>query len=239
MTTEIRRSSARFTERYRGRVTHHSFSFGEHYDPERLRLGPMVCHDDHLLARGQGFETHRHSGLDIVTWVVSGALEHTGPVGPDGATGTVVLEPGSVAVLRTGSGVEHAEIAVGSQTRFVQVWLTAAADAPEQPSYDVRPVDLDAAAGALVPVTEVAGATLSAARLDTGSKLLIPGGPLTHVYVATGALLRSSLAQPLAAGDAFVFTDEPAHQVTAAVPTDLLVWTLPTDPTDPMAPAAE
>nr|WP_253945347.1 pirin family protein [Nocardioides sp. zg-DK7169] len=221
VTTEIRRGSARFTERFRGRVTHHSFSFGEHYDPDRLRLGPMVCHDDHLLARGQGFESHRHSGLEIVTWVVSGALEHTGP------EGSVVLEPGSVAVLHTGAGVEHAEIAVAPQTRFVQVWLTADEDAPEQPSYDVRPVDLDAAEGSLVEVAQVAGATFSAARLDTGEKLLIHGGALTHVYVATGALLRSSLAQPLAAGDAFVFTDESAHQVTAAVPTDLLVWTLP------------
>ena len=138
-----------------------------------------------------------------------------------------------MAVLRTGSGVEHAEIAVAPQTRIVQVWLTAPEDAPEQPSYEVRTVDLDAAAGALVPVAEVAGATFEAARLDTGMKLLVPGAPLTHVIVATGALLRSSLAQPLAVGDAFVFTDESAHQVTAAVPTDLLVWTLPPGPGSP------
>lgn len=224
VTVQIRRSSTRFPQRAPGRLTQHSFSFGAAYDPDRLRLGPMVCHDDHLLAQGSGFPSHPHSGLEIVTWVVSGALEHTGP------EGTVVLEPGSVAVLHTGAGVEHAEIAVAPQTRFVQVWLTADEDAPEQPSYDVRSIDLDAAAGALVPVAEVAGATFSAARLDTGDKLLIPGGPLTHVYVATGALLRSSLAQPLAVGDAFVFTDESAHQVTAAVPTDLLVWDLPAGP---------
>lgn len=228
VSTEIRRSSARFTERSRGRVTAHSFSFGEHYDPDRLRLGPMVCHDDHLLARGQGFATHRHSGLEIVTWVVSGALEHTGP-----DSEPVVLEPGSVAVLRTGAGVEHAEVAVAPQTRFVQVWLTAPDDAPQQPSYDVRAVDLAAAEGALVPVAEVAGATFSAARLGVGATLTVPGGPLTHVFVATGALLRSSLAQPLAAGDTFIFTDEPDHEVTAAVPTDVLVWALPAGPDAP------
>ena len=53
----------------------------------------------------------------------------------------------------------------------------------------------------------------------------LPATPLVHVFVATGALLRSSLAAPLAAGDAFLMTDEPAHSVTAGVPTDLLVWT--------------
>src|SRR5689334_9158618 len=77
VTVEIRRGSARFVEREVGRVTHHSFSFGEHYDPERLAFGPLVCHDDHLLGSGRGFDTHHHSDLEIVTWVVSGALRHT------------------------------------------------------------------------------------------------------------------------------------------------------------------
>ena len=54
---------------------------------------------------------------------------------------------------------------------------------------------------------------------------MLPAAPLLHAYVVTGALLRSSLAEPLSAGDAFEMTDEGAHEVAAGVPTELLVWT--------------
>ena len=74
MSVEIRRSATRFTSRDTGRQTRHSFSFGAHYDPERTGFGAMVCHDDHHLRGGTGFETHRHAGIEILTWVVSGAL---------------------------------------------------------------------------------------------------------------------------------------------------------------------
>ncbi len=204
-------------------VTHHAFSFGEHYDPERLRFGPMVCHDDHHLGTGKGFDTHRHSGLDIVTWVVAGRLEHRHSGG-----GPTVVEAGQVAVLATGSGVEHSEHATeDGRARFVQVWLTSADDAAAgagDPSYDVRSVP--AVTGSLVEVARPQpGASLQLARLDALQTLALPVAPKVHTYVVTGALTRSSMAEPLAAGDAFLFTDEPAHEVTAAVPTDLLVWT--------------
>src|SRR5687768_14443694 len=65
VTVEIRRGTHRFKDRAEGRVTLHSFAFGEHYDPERLEFGPMVCHDEHLLGSGRGFDTHRHSNLEI------------------------------------------------------------------------------------------------------------------------------------------------------------------------------
>jgi len=216
--TEIRRGSERFVEREPGRLSRHSFSFGSSYDPENLRFGPLVCHDDHLLAEGQGFAPHSHSGLDIVTWVVSGALRHTDATGAEH-----VVEPGQVAVLTTGSGVEHSEVAAAPQTRFVQVWLTADPDAGTDPSYVVTPVDL--VEGGLTQVAALPAGTFSVARLGTGQTLALPGGPLVHVYVSRGALIRSSLAEPLQDGDAFRFTDEPGHDVTAAVPTELLVWT--------------
>ena len=219
MPVEIRRHSARFTERSQGRLTQHSLSFGSHYDPGRLRIGPMVCHDDHILGAGKGFESHRHSGLEIVTWVVSGALEHTGPQGRE------VVEAGSVAILSTGSGAEHSEMATQPLTRFIQVWLTAPeASASTAPSYAVTPVTL--VPGTALPVAEPRpGAAFSVVRLETGQLATLPTGDLVHVFVATGALGRSSMAEPLTAGDAFIFTDEPAHTVTATVPTDLLVWT--------------
>ncbi len=206
-------------DRAEGRVTHHSFSFGDHYDAERLGFGPMVCHDDHLLGSGRGFDTHHHRDLEIVTWVVAGALRHT-----DSSGSTTVLEAGSVGVLSTGDGVDHSEHATETgPCRFIQMWLRPAEDGSE-PGYTTRPVTL--LANELVLVTQPRpDAVLWAGRLDGRGSLELPTAPQVHAFVATGALLRSSLAQPLAAGDAFLMTDEPAHSVTAGVPTDLLVWT--------------
>jgi hypothetical protein len=214
VTVEIRRSSARFPERLTRRLTQHSFSFGDRYDPERLRFGPMVCHDDHLLAAGEGFETHRHSGVVIISWVLSGAVAHTGIGDP------LVVLPGQVAVLRTGEGVEHSEVAAEPRTRFIQVWL--AVDEPGGPSYDVSAPVL--APGELSEVAAVDGARFSVARLGIGDTVELPAAGRVHAFVATGALTRSSLAEPLEAGDAFEMVDHPASSVTAAVPTELLVW---------------
>lgn len=219
MTVEIRRGTHRFVERMPGRLTHHAFSFGQHYDPERLEFGPMVCHDDHLLGPGKGFDTHRHSGLEIVTWVVSGALRHT-----DSEGRSTVVEAGSVAVLSTGEGVEHAEHATDDgPCRFVQVWLRAM-EGESEPGYTATPVTL--AAHRPEPIAQPRpDSVLWAVRLDGTAAVELPTAPRVHAYVASGALLRSSLAEPLATGDAFLMSGEPAHTVAAGVPTLLLVWT--------------
>ncbi len=230
VTVQIRRASEAFVTRDRGRLTRHGFSFGPHYDPDNVAFGPMVCHDDHLLSGGRGFADHSHADLEIVTWVLRGTLTHADSSSPAGTVG-----PGSVQVLSAGSGVVHAETVApdAGATRFVQVWLTPDRFGTE-PSYAVAPVRLPD--GELVPVASghdpaaavrlgTAGATFSVARLPAGGTLALPDAPLLHVYVATGALRRSSLAQPLAEGDAFRFTDATGVAVTAAVPTELLVWT--------------
>jgi quercetin 2,3-dioxygenase len=211
VTVEIRRGSTRFVEREQGRLTRHAYSFGADYDPARLGFGPIVCHDDHLLGPGKGFDTHRHSGLEIVTYVVSGALRHT-----DSTGSTSVVPAGSVAVLSTGDGVEHSEIADDDgPCRFVQVWLRS--ERAGEPSYTVQQ-----AASTVEPLP---GAVLRLVRVDDGVPLTLPAAPLLHAYVVSGSLLRSSLAEPLSTGDAFEMTDEGSHELTAGVPTELLVWT--------------
>ncbi|NYJ03450.1 hypothetical protein HNR19_004148 [Nocardioides thalensis] len=229
MTVKVRRSNARFLDRNPGLLTRHAFAFGAHYDPEWASFGPMVCHDDHLLGTGRGFDEHPHSGLEIVTTVLSGELVHTDSTGTERTLGA-----GEVAVLSAGAGVRHSEMAsTAGPARFVQVWLTPD-DAERDPAYASAAVDAAPGAG-LVPVAGadgplpvgVAGAAYAVARLDAGETLTLPAAPRLHVYVASGALLRSSLAEPLHDGDAFLMTDEPAHEVAAGVPTDLLVWSLP------------
>lgn len=223
---EIRRGTDRFVERAPGRLTHHAFSFGPHLDPDRLSFGPMVCHDDHVLGRRTGFEEHPHAALEIVTWVVSGTLVHR-----DGTGARAELSAGECGVLSAGSGVRHAEIAgEDGPARFIQVWLTP--DSPDTPPRHAKAAVAAAPGQGLVRAVGeggplavgVAGATLDVARLDAGESLALPTGPLVHAFVATGALLRSSLAEPLSAGDAFCLTAAASYPVTAAVPTELLVW---------------
>jgi len=226
---EIRRGTARFVERTAGRLTHHAFSFGPDLDPERLSFGPMVCHDDHVLGRGTGFDDHPHAGLEIVTWVVSGTLVHRD------ATGTEeTLRAGDCAVLSAGSGVRHAEIAgADGPTRFVQVWLRP--DEPDtEPRYARAQVPAAPGDGPVRVVGEggplsvgVADAALDVARLGAGESISLPEAPRVHAFLTTGALLRSSLAEPLSAGDALCVTGGASYAVTAAVPTQILVWTLP------------
>ena len=208
-------------------LTRHAFAFGSHYDPEWTSFGPMVCHDDHLLGSGRGFEEHAHRGLEIVTTVLSGELLHVDSTGTERALGA-----GEVAVLSAGAGVQHSELAAASgPARFVQVWLTPD-DADASPAYASAATGATPGAG-LVPVAGagaplavgVAGASYGVARLGAGETLTLPAAPRLHAYVASGALLRSSMAEPLHDGDAFCMTDEPDHEISAGVPTDVLVWT--------------
>jgi redox-sensitive bicupin YhaK (pirin superfamily) len=217
VSVEIRRGTGRFLTRGEGHFTRHSFSFGEHYDPDNTRFGSLVCHDDHLLGPGVGFDDHPHRDVEIVTWVLSGELHHGDSSGHSG-----VVRPGEVQVLSAGSGVTHAEIAgPGGPTRFVQAWLDPEVQ-DAAPAYSLTPVSL--APGELTEVVRVGHAVLRVARLEAGDTVVLPDEPLQHVYVAGGALRRSSMAQPLDDGDAFRITDQPGLAVTAAARTELMVW---------------
>ena len=218
VSVEIRRGTDRYLVRGDGFFTRHSFSFGERYDPENVAFGRLVCHDDHQLAAGSGFESHPHRDVEIVTWVLSGSLVHD-----DSSGHSAVVTPGQVQVLSAGSGVTHSEVAgPDGPVRFVQAWLTPD-EAGTPPAYSVRAVDL--VPGGLTEVVALGDAVLRVARLGAGDTVTLPEERLQHVFVAGGALTRSSLAEPLADGDAFRITDQPGLSVTAAVPTELMVWT--------------
>ncbi|MGI8522807.1 MAG: pirin family protein [Nocardioides sp.] len=220
MTVAVRRGTDRFVERALSRVSRHGFSFGSAHHPEHVAFGPLIAHHEDLLGSGVGYETHRHEDVELVTWVVSGALVHTDP------SGSTYLEAGSVAVTSAGTGIEHSEVAGDAATRFVQMWLR-----PDEPGGSSDRSVTTPAAGGVVRLVgagglplRVAGAALDLVWLDAGETVALPAAPLVHAYVVSGALARSSLAQPLAAGDAFLMDDEPAHEITATVPTVLLVW---------------
>ena len=223
----VRRGLSRFLTREKGRQTRHSFSFGEFYDPDRVAFGPLIALNDDLLGTGSGYDVHEHADVVLVTWVVTGQLTH---VDDSGAT---VQPAGGLSVTDAGTGMTHSERAVDGATRFVQMWLR-----PAQPgTVPTRVITVPHVSGSLTAVAggdglplNVAGATLWLANVAAGASVDLPEAPLVYLFVVTGALTRNSLAEPLAAGDAFEIREAaPAvdgpYSVTASVPTQLLVWT--------------
>jgi redox-sensitive bicupin YhaK (pirin superfamily) len=213
--------SARFSTETGDRTTRHSFAFGPHYDPTNLGFGPLLCHNDDLLAPGGGYPDHPHTDLEIVTWVLEGGLVHTD------STGTrTVVRPGTVQVLGAGSGIRHSEIGDGP-TRFLQAWVR-----PDEPGLAPRQVLADAGlqTGALVPVAggaggpevRTAGAALHVALLRAGDVVELPDAPRLHVFAATAAArVEDDLLGP---GDALRVEDEPELTVRAETDGELLVW---------------
>ncbi|MEX2290026.1 MAG: pirin family protein [Mycobacteriales bacterium] len=228
MTVDVRRADQRFVTRGQALESRHSFSFGRHYDPGNTSYGLLLLHDEHLLQPGAGFPSHPHRDLEIVSWVLEGALVHENSSGGSGRLG-----PGSVQVTSAGSGIRHAETAArDGGTRFVQMWLPPDV-AGRRPSHEQRRMDLPP--GLLVPVASgrpghakavrigTGQAALHAARLEPGQAVALPAAPYLHLYVARGSV-RLAAAGGLAQGDTARMTTTDGPRVVASTAAELLVW---------------
>jgi quercetin 2,3-dioxygenase len=235
-TIEVRRGSSRFRTRVGGTDTWHSFSFGEHYDPENVTFGPLLAHNDELVQTGAGYPDHPHRDTEIVTWVLEGSLVHEDSAGNRG-----LVVPGLAQRMSAGSGIMHAErndafrldpTRPATPVRFVQMWLRP--DAPGGlPSYQQRELDLGDLDGSWVPVASghhpdasvglgSAGSTLWVTRLSPGTSRLLPGGGLQHVYLAAGEVEVEAIGR-LTGGDALRLTDDELR-LTGVRAAQLLVW---------------
>ncbi|HET6561830.1 MAG TPA: pirin family protein [Marmoricola sp.] len=225
---EVRRGADRFATVAEGRTTRHSFSFDRHYDPSNVSMGFLLACNDDLLAPGAGYPLHPHRDLEIVTWVLSGALRHEDSTGRGG-----VVVPGRVQRLSAGSGVVHSEVNDDpTPLRFVQMWVQPASPGGP-PSYDQASVSLGSS---WVPLAtghgEGAvhlgnpGAALSGARLGAGDVVLLPEGPLLHLFVAGGSVEVEGVGA-LADGDALRVHAGGGRRVTgvSGAP-ELLLWHL-------------
>ncbi|HEV2798552.1 MAG TPA: pirin family protein [Nocardioides sp.] len=223
MAVALYAGSQRSSSTAAGRVTRHSFSFGPYYDPQNLGFGPLVCHNDDVLDPAAGYPEHAHSELEIVTWVLEGALVHTGSTGE-----RHVVEAGRAQVLSAGTGIRHSEVAdpMSGRCRFVQAWLAPTA-AGADPAYALgeapQPASglVEVAGGSGLPVG-VAGARLLVARLARGETVTLPDDPRQHVFAASGSVSVGD--RSLEPGDAVRITDEPGQVVRAGEAAELLVW---------------
>ena len=120
MTTEIRRADQRFRTRTEWLDSRHSFSFGPHYDPANTHFGLLHGEQRRRRPAGTGFDTHPHRDMEIVTWVLSGALVHQDSTGHSG-----VIHPGLAQRMSAGTGILHSEKndASARDVHFVQMWV--------------------------------------------------------------------------------------------------------------------
>ena len=231
MTIDVRRAADRFHTDLGWLDSWHSFSFGNHYDPANVGHGLLIVSNDDTVRAGGGFGTHGHADMEIVTWVLTGELEHRDSEGNHG-----VLSPGIAQRMSAGTGIRHSEMnASGTvDVHFVQMWVLpdTAGVAPGYEQRDVNEV-LDAGGFAAVASGQghagavsihQRGAVLWAARLRPNQRAEVRGAAHTHVFVALGSGALEGVG-PLATGDAVRVTGDGIGAFEAGPDgAEVLVW---------------
>lgn len=230
---DVRRAADRARTRIDWLDSHHSFSFGPHYDPSNTHHGLLLVNNDDIVAPGTGFETHPHRDMEIVTWVLSGALVHQDSEGNHGA-----IYPGLAQRMSAGTGILHSEKndGVSDPVHFVQMWVLPDA-AGVTPGYEQLEIDDAALRGRLTTVASGMArhrddaairignrdAALYVARLQPGESVELPDAPYVHLFVPVGAAALEGAGE-LAEGDAVRLTAAGSRRVTALTLAEILVW---------------
>lgn len=211
----------------------HSFSFAEYRDPAHTGFGPLrVINEDRIVA-GAGFGAHGHRDMEIISYVLDGALAHKDSLG-NGS----VIRPGDVQRMSAGTGVMHSEFnhLQDAPTHFLQIWIEPDRRAIA-PGYEERHFPRAQRSGRLCLIASPDGAEGSltiaqSARLYAGlfdgdeqARLLIAVGRSVYVHVARGQVAINGLT--LGAGDAVKMVAETALVVERGDQAEVLVFDLP------------
>lgn len=211
----------------------HTFSFGHYQDPAHMGVGPLRVINEDRVAAGRGFDSHGHRDMEIISYVLDGALEHKDSMG-NGS----VLRHGDVQRMSAGKGVVHSEFN-GSRTEpvhFLQIWIQPN-EIGGPAGYEEKHFDTASKTGQLRLVASEDGregsvtirqdAAIYAAILAGDDALSFPlqAGRIGYVHVARGSVTVNGL--PLKAGDAVRIDDEAAVSFADATDAEVLLFDLP------------
>jgi quercetin 2,3-dioxygenase len=213
--------------------TYHTFSFSEYRDPHHMGFRVLRVINEDFVAPGQGFPTHAHRDMEIITYVLEGALEHRDSLG----TGSVI-RPGDVQKMSAGTGIRHSEFnhSRAQPVHFLQIWVMPSRTGVA-PKYEQINVPREAKLGKLVLVgtnAEREGAirihqdanmyvTLLESAEQRVGHALAPGRH-AWVHVARGSV--SVNGQMLKAGDGAAISGEPRIEIAGAPSGEVLLFDL-------------
>ena len=194
--------------------SHHSFSFADYHDPDHMGFGNLRVINEDRIAPGTGFGTHAHRDMEIVSYVLDGALAHK-----DSMSNSAAIVPGEVQRMSAGTGVRHSEFnhAADKTTHFLQIWLLPS-EQGIAPGYEQKAFSVADKRGRLKlvaspngrdgSVTIHADASMYAGLFDGAecAELALDAKRLAYAHVVRGTVNING--QALAAGDAAKFSGE-------------------------------
>jgi redox-sensitive bicupin YhaK (pirin superfamily) len=230
----VRHAGERGTANFGWLDSRHTFSFGEYHDPKQMGFGPLRVINEDRVSPGKGFGTHGHKDMEIISYVLEGALEHKDSIG----TGSVI-RPGDVQVMSAGTGIHHSEFnhSQAAPVHFLQIWILPARQgiAPRYEQKAFSDVDKrgklrlvgssDGRDGSVVIHQDV---KLFATLLNAGEEVshALQPGRRGWLQIARGATMLNG--RDLDTGDGAGVSDEPALTVKAkADGTEILMFDLP------------
>ena len=212
----------------------HSFAFADYRDDQHVHWGPLRVINEDRVAAGQGFGTHSHRDMEIISYVLAGSLGHKDSMG-----NAENIVPGEVQRLSAGTGITHSEFndSPDGTTHFLQIWIIPKTTGV-QPGYAQKTFTDAEKRGCLRLVVSEDGAEGSVsinqdARMYAGlfegdemAQLKIAPGRLGYVHLVKGRAVVNG--QPLEAGDALRYKDEPQVRIEQGQGAEVLVFDLPT-----------
>ncbi|MBE2242248.1 MAG: pirin family protein [Burkholderiaceae bacterium] len=210
----------------------HSFSFAEYHDPRYMGVGNLRVINEDRVAPGTGFGSHGHRDMEIVSYVLEGALGHRDSLGQ-----SATIRPGDVQRMSAGSGIRHSEFNVSRdvQTHFLQIWILPDA-LGIAPGYEQIHIADDEKRGRLRRIASPQGgdgavrlhadATLYAGLFDAGeaARMTLDAARHTYVQLARGTLVANGIA--LAAGDALHLQGERELTLEGGADAEVIVFDL-------------
>ena len=231
----VRRSAERGKADFGWLKSNHTFSFGRYYDPKFMGFGPLrVINEDHV-APGGGFPTHPHDNMEILTYVLDGALEHKDSMGFGS-----VIRPGDVQRMSAGTGVSHSEFnaSKADAVHFLQIWIE-----PDQmglePSYEEKrfaPVDMDGKFQVIASPDSRHGsvklhqdATISVAKLQSDDHAEHRTSPDRGLWLQVARGSVDVEGETLVQGDAIAVSGVEKLNVAGLEQAEILLFDVPLD----------